>query len=306
MGKQILDPIVLARISNLTLRARCVVEGVLSGLHRSPHRGASVEFVEHKEYSPGDELKHVDWKVLGRSDKYYVKQFEDETNLKCHMLLDTSGSMGYASGEVSKLEYAKILAASLAYLMLHQRDAVGILTFSDRAIRHVPPRSKSSHLQAVIELLEEAKPEGQTSLSAVLTELAEKMKRRSLLIVISDLFDSPERVLASLKHFRHRKHEVIVFHILDPAEIEFPFDGLTLFRSMEDSRRVLSDPRQIRKSYQAEIKEFIQTFRQECLSDQIDYNLTSTAQPLDQALAQYLAAREKAPWEAYPSSIRSS
>jgi len=301
-----LDPVVLARISNLTLRARYVVEGVLTGLHRSPHRGSSVEFVEHKEYSPGDELKHVDWKVLGRSDKYYVKQFEDETNLKAHLLLDTSGSMGYASGEVSKLEYARTLAASLAYLMLNQRDGVGLVTFSNSALRYIPPRSKSSHLQALIEVLNKARTEGETSLSTVLSELAEKMKRRGLLIVISDLFDSPGAVLGSLKQFRHRKHEVIVFHVLDPAEVEFPFDGLTLFQSMEDSRRVVSDPSRIRESYRDEVQDFIRTYRRECLSHQIDYNLVSTAQPLDQVLAEYLAAREKLLWEVSPSSTQSS
>lgn len=306
MGKPILDPVVLARISNLLLRARYVVEGVLTGLHRSPHHGSSVEFVEHKEYSPGDELKHIDWKVLGRSDKYYVKQFEDETNLKCHMLLDTSGSMGYASGEVTKLEYARTLAAALAYLMLSQQDAVGILTFADRTVHYVPPRSKSSHLPVLIELLEQAKPEGRTSLAEAINELAEKMKRRSLVIVISDLFDSPERVLGALKQFRHRKHEVIVFHLLDPAEVEFPFQGLTLFRSMEDARSVLSDPAHIRSKYRAEIQGFIRTIRQECLSHRIDYCLIHTAQPLDQALARYLAAREELTWEAYPSSTLSS
>ncbi|MEW6357622.1 MAG: DUF58 domain-containing protein [Planctomycetota bacterium] len=306
MSMETLDPVVLARISNLTLRARYVVEGVLSGLHRSPHRGSSVEFVEHKEYSPGDELKHVDWKVLGRSDKYYVKQFEDETNLKAHLLLDASGSMGYTSGPVTKLEYGRTLAASLAYLMLNQRDGVGLVTFSTRALRYIPPRSKSSHLQALVEALDAVRPEGETSLSAVLSDLAEKMKRRGLLIVISDLFDSPEAVLGALRQFRHRRHEVIVFHVLDPAEVEFPFHGLTLFRSMEDSRRVAADPDRIRESYRDEVRKFIQMIRQECLSHQIDYNLVSTAQPLDQALAEYLAAREKLLWEVSPSSIQSS
>jgi len=306
MGKDILDPAVLARISNLTLRARTVVEGVLSGLHRSPHHGSSVEFVEHKEYSPGDELKHVDWKVLGRSDKYYVKQFEEETNLKCHLILDTSGSMGYASGDVSKFEYARTLAASLAYLMLKQGDSVGIVTFADRTVQHVPPRSKSSHLQAVVELLEKAAPAGKTGLANTLGELAERMRRRSLLIVLSDLFDTTDRVLGSLKQFRHRRHELILFHILDTAEIEFPFNRLTLFRSMEDSRRVLSDAARIGQRYRDEVAAFIERYRSECLSDQIDYQLINTAQPLDQALARYLAAREKLLWEAYPSSTRSS
>jgi len=291
----VMDPLVIARISNLTMRARFVVEGVLSGLHKSPHQGSSVEFVEHKEYTPGDELKNVDWKVYGRSDKFYVKEFEEETNLRCHILLDASASMGYRSTGVSKLEYATTLAASLTYLMLRQMDAVGLIMFGGerKEPTYIPARARSTHLQVIISALEHAKAAGDSRLSATLREFAEKVRRRGLLIVISDLFDDTEAVIHMLKLFRHRKHDVILFHVLDPWELEFPFTDLTLFRSMEDEREVLTEPRAVREAYLRELNGFTERYRIECLSHEIDYHLFSTATPLDEVLPRYLARRER-------------
>ncbi len=291
--KHLLDPLVLAKISSLILRARFVVEGVLTGLHRSPHHGQSIEFAEHKEYSPGDDLRHIDWKVYGKSDKYYVKQFEEETNLKGYILLDASGSMGYRSNKISKLDYGITLAASLAYLMLKQLDAVGLLTFNEREGSYIPPRARSSHLQAILQVLEGLEPGSRTDLAKVLNNLAEKVRRRALVILISDLFDEADRVLDALKQFRHRKNEIIIFHILDPDEIEFPFKDLTVFLGMEGEGQILADPRGMKVTYQREIRSFIEKYRQVCLGNGIDYCLIKTSTPLDQALTEYLAKRER-------------
>ncbi|HLG30016.1 MAG TPA: DUF58 domain-containing protein [Candidatus Brocadiales bacterium] len=298
-----LDPITLCKMSNMTLRARCVVEGTLSGLHKSPHKGSSIEFLEHKEYSPGDEIKHLDWKALARSDKYYLKQFENETNLKCYILLDTSGSMGYKSTGVSKLDYAATLAASLTYLMLNQSDAVGLATFSNEILSYVPPRIKPSHLNVVIEVLKHVKAEGKSDLGNVLNAIAEKVKMRSLIIVISDFFDDIMRIIKALKHLHFHKNEIILFHLLDPYELEFPFDNPTLFVSMEDERRILSEPRAIRERYISGINRFIELLRQKCLEDQIDHWLINTSSSLDHAILKYLILRESI--LCYRSSARS-
>ena len=297
--RDLLDPLALARMANMTLRARHVVEGVLTGLHKSAHMGSSVEFVEHKEYSPGDEIKHIDWKVLGRSDKLYVKQYEDETNLRAYLLVDASASMGYASAGVTKLQYATYAAAALAYLLFQQTDAAGLALFGESVRDYVPALSKISHLPVVLGALERAKPEGQAHIPHVVDELSERIKRRGLVILFSDLLDDPEPVLAALKLFRHRRHELIVFHVLDPAEIEFPFEKTTLFRSMEDDRRVLSHPRSIAKHYRAELRRLMETYREQCLASRIDYWLLNTSAPLDRALTQYLATREQVTCSAY-------
>ncbi len=291
----VLDPLVIAKIANLTMRARFVVEGVLSGLHKSPHQGSSVEFVEHKEYSPGDELKNVDWKVYGRSDKFYVKEFEEETNLRCHIVLDASASMEYGAGGMNKFEYARTLAASLVYLMIRQMDAVGLILFGrdEAAPTYIPARARSTHLQVIIEALERAAPSGGARLSATLEAFAEKVRRRGLLVVISDLFDNADRVVHMLKLFRHRKHEVVLFHVLDPWEMEFPFTDLTRFKSMEDEREVLTEPRAVREAYLRELGAFLERYRFECTTQGIDYHLFSTAAPLDQVLPRYLARRER-------------
>ncbi|MBI4007105.1 MAG: DUF58 domain-containing protein [Planctomycetes bacterium] len=288
-----LDPVTLCKISNMTLRARYIVEGVLSGLHKSPHKGSSIEFLEHKEYSPGDEIKHIDWKVLARSDKYYLKQFETETNLKCYILLDTSGSMGYCSTGVSKLDYAATLAASLTYLMLNQSDAVGLATFSNEILNYVPPRTKPSHLNILVDVLKNVKAEGKSDLGNVMNIIAEKVKMRSLLIIISDFFDDVMKVVRALTHLRFHKNEIILFHLLDPYELEFPFDNPTLFVSTEDERRILSEPKAIREQYISGINHFIELLRQKCLENQIDHWLINTSSPLDHAILKYLTLRER-------------
>ncbi len=295
----VLDPLTVASIENMAVRARYVVEGTLTGLHKSPHMGSSVEFVEHKEYSPGDELKHIDWKVLGRSDKLYVKQFEDETNMRAYILVDTSASMGYASEGVTKLQYAVSAAAALAYLMLQQTDSVGLALFREQARPYIPPLAKSAHLPVILDALDAAKPEGRADLARVLDELSDRIKRRGLVIIFSDLLDDPAPILRALKLFRHRRHEIILFQVLDPWEIDFPFEKTTLFVSMEDDRRVVSDPKAIAKHYRLELRQLLETYRVECLANQIDYLLFNTGEPLNRVLTQYLATREQVTCSAY-------
>ncbi|MEE9201211.1 MAG: DUF58 domain-containing protein [Candidatus Brocadiales bacterium] len=287
------DPAILSKISNMTLRARTVVEGTFSGIHKKPHKGSSIEFLEHKLYSPGDEVKHIDWKVLARSDKYHLKQFEDETNLKAYIALDASGSMGYGSGAMTKLEYSATLAACLSYLLLMQSDATGLFIFSEDVKKYVPPRTKSSHLQALLGALDGLKAEGASNIPGVLERLAEKMSRRSLVILISDLFDDVNDVLRKLKQIRKRNCEVIIFQVLDSHEVDFPFDELTLFESMEDVTQVLAEPRVMRDSYLSEFSGFTEALRQGCLENQIDYCLINTSTPLDRALLKYLSMRQK-------------
>lgn len=289
-----LDPTVIAKLSNISLKARYIVEGTIAGLHKSPYHGFSVEFSEHREYVEGDEIKHMDWKLYGKSDKYYIKQFEEESNLRCYLLLDGSNSMGYSSdGRMTKLEYGSYIAASLAYLMVKQGDAVGLLTFNEDIADFVPPRSKLSHIKVIHDKLENLKPSKKTNISKALSDLAKNIKRRGLLIIISDLFDDPKRVLASLKHFRYRKHEVVVFQILDPAELQFPFSDFILFEDMESDLKVMADSRAIREEYLSQIQSFINELQDNCRKNRIDYALFNTSVPLDVALATYLLHRNK-------------
>ena len=233
-GRQFLDPEVVARLGHLDVRARLVVEGFIAGMHRSPFHGFSVEFAEHRPYMPGDPLKSIDWKVWARSDRYLVKQYTEETNLRCHLLLDLSGSMGFRSprAAMSKLEYAQSLAAALAYLMIHQQDAVGALLFAERPLTYVPARAVRSHLDVLLKAFGAHAPQGPTRLGPALHELAERIKRRGLVILCSDLMDRPEEVLSGLQHFRHRHHEVVVLHILDPDEVDFPYADTATFVDM--------------------------------------------------------------------------
>jgi uncharacterized protein (DUF58 family) len=288
-----LDPAVLARISHLELKARLVVEGFMTGLHRSPHRGHSVEFAQHREYSPGDEIRHVDWKVFGRTDRFFIKQFEEETNLKCYLLLDASASMGYKSGPMSKLEYGAHLAAAMAFLMLRQQDSVGLAVF-DREVRtFIPARGTPVHLKPLIQALEAAQPALPTDMGRAFHDLAERLHRRGLVVVISDLLEDPKRVLATFAHFRHRKHEVIVFHVLDRHEVEFPFQDQAVMHGLEDGRRILVEPRSIRRAYLDELARFTAELRRGCREARIDYVPLVTDQPLDVALGQYLARRAR-------------
>jgi uncharacterized protein (DUF58 family) len=288
-----LDPEALHRLKNLTLSARLVVEGYFAGMHRSPHKGFSIEFAEHREYTPGVDPRHIDWRVLGRRDKLYVKQYEEETSLRCYLLLDKSASMEYRHEQrMSKLVYGSYLAASLAYLMAFQHDAVGLITYDTGVRDQVPPRQGPGHLRVLMEKLEQTSPGGETSLSTTFHQLAESIKRRALVVVISDLFDDPDKLVEALKHFRHKKHEVVVFHVLDPAELTFPFDDVTRIEDIEDRREVISDPRAFRKAYLEELARFLETVRSGCQAAQIDYALASTGQPFDRFLGTYLARRQ--------------
>ena len=288
-----LDPHTLARLHGLQVRAKHIVEGYVAGLHRSPYRGFSIEFAEHREYSPGDDLRYVDWKVFGRTDKYYLKQYEDETNLICYLVLDISESMTFRGpvAGLSKLEYAQCLAAALAWLVLQQQDAVGLVTFDDQVRSLVRPSSNPSHLQQLLTVMEAAQPVAKTSTGPIFHELAERLTKRGVVIILSDLFDHVPALLAGLKHFRHRRHDVILLHILDAAELEFSFSGPLLFKGLEQFPHVLADPRALRKAYLAEITRFQQTVKSGVRSLGMDYQLMRTDQPLDLALSSYLASR---------------
>jgi uncharacterized protein (DUF58 family) len=293
MGDRFLDPEGLARVGNMELVARQVVEGFLTGRHRSPFHGFSVEYLDHRAYSPGDELRMLDWKVLARSDKYYVKLFEDETNLRAHILLDCSRSMAFKSGNLSKFEYGAYLTAALTHLMLRQNDAVGLVLF-DRAVReYLPPRARPTQFRLVLDLLERVAPQADTDVGVVLHEIAERIRKRGLIILISDLLDDEARLANGLQHFRHNHHEVIVFHVLDDAEIAFPFDRLTRFRDMEGSGNVAVNPNRLRERYVARVGAFMERMRAECYERNIGYMLANTKQPYDLLLAEYLDKRSR-------------
>ena len=287
-----LDPRTLASLGGLDLQARAVVEGYVAGLHKSPYHGFSVEFAEHREYVPGDDIRHVDWKVWSKTDRLYLKQYEEETNLLAYLLLDVSESMGYASDDnISKLDYAKCVAASIAYLVLQQQDSVGLTTFDDRLQRQLRPSGQPSHLRELISLMDRAPAASKSDVGAIFHDVADRIKKRGIVVVLSDLFDDPARMLAGLRHFRHRRHDVIVFHVLDPAELDFPFRQTTLFRGLEDLGEILADPQALRRAYQAEMGAFRDEVRKGCQGANIDYVLLRTDEPLDVALTGYLAAR---------------
>jgi uncharacterized protein (DUF58 family) len=285
------DPLTLSKLSTLLLRARYVVEGLISGVHTSPYKGFSVEFSEHRQYAPGDEIRHIDWKAYAKFDRYYIKEYEEETNLRCYLLIDASASMSYRSNGVSKFDYACYLAAALAYIMLNQQDLVGLVTFSDGIRRQLPPRSSPGHLRTVVESLEQTAPAGDTNLGRTLHHIASQLKRRGLVILLSDLLDEPMEVLQGLRHLRYQKHEVLVFHVLDDDEIAFPFTQLTQFEDLEDETRVITDPRAIAADYQEQIRQFIKEYETMCRRQSIDYTLFNTRTPLDKGLLKYLAWR---------------
>ncbi|HZD42186.1 MAG TPA: DUF58 domain-containing protein [Terriglobales bacterium] len=286
------DPAVLAGISNLYLRARWVVEGMMSGIHRSRSKGFSVEFEEHREYSPGDEIRRIDWKALGKFDRYFIKEYEDETNLRAYILMDASASMDYASSGMTKFDYGCTLTASLAYLILRQQDAAGLVTFSNRIEAFIPPKAKRDYLNQILRALQSRGPAGETNVGKILEEIAAQLKRRGLVILVSDLLDDPEQVLKGLRLFRFKGNDVIVFHLLDPAELELPFDGNILFEDVEEvTVKVTADPRAIRPIYRQVVQDFIDRMRNQCHESSIDYQLIATSSPLDQALASYLSWR---------------
>lgn len=293
MQFQLLDAPMLARLQRTPLRARLAVEGYVSGMHRSPYHGFSIEFAEHREYAPGDDLRYLDWKVFGRTDKYYLKQFEEETNLICHLVLDASESMSYQSdvAPMSKFDYARRAAAALAYLVLHQQDSVGLVTFDSEIRSFVRASGNPSHLKELLHVMEGVSAQRKTATGPIFNDLAERIKKRGIVIVLSDMFDDVDAMLTGLRHLRHRRHEVVVLHVLDPAEIEFPFDRLSLFRGLEERPDVLAEPRALRKAYLAEFGRYVQKLKAGCRAQAIDYVPMRTDQPLEVVLSRYLASR---------------
>jgi uncharacterized protein (DUF58 family) len=292
--KKYLDPSVISKISSLELKARLIVEGFLLGLHRSPYHGFSIEFSQHRPYMPGDAPKDIDWKVYGKTDRFFVKQYEEETNLKCNILLDTSKSMSYSSkGNISKLEYASYLVASLSYLMIKQKDAVGLTLYSEQINKTLTPKASNSYLKEILFALNSVEPAGKTETANCLSGIAESVKRRGLVIIISDFFDEPDKVLSALKHFRFKKNEVIVFHILDPLELNFAFDRDSIFIDMETAEEMTTQPRQIQKSYQESLNQFLRKIKEGCLNTGIEYNLIDTSITYDKSLYAYLQKRSR-------------
>lgn len=288
-----LDPRTLAKLKGLPLRARHIVEGYVAGLHRSPFRGFSIEFAEHREYAAGDDLRYLDWKVFGRTDKFYLKQFEDETNLICYLVLDISESMRYRGPDaaLSKFEYAQCLAAAMAWLVLQQQDSVGLVTFDHQVRANVPPSSHASHLRSLLQVMESAQPEAKTATGPIFHELAERFRKRGVVLIVSDLFDAVGPMMAGLKHFAHRRHDVILLHVLDPAELDFPFRSPTLFKGLEQWPELLADPRSLRKAYLKEMEAYRLEIQKGCRRQGMDYQLVRTDQPFDVALSKYLAER---------------
>ena len=286
-----IQPQVLTRIANLELLARAVVEGFVAGLHKSPYKGASVDFMEYRPYLPGDDPRHIDWKLYARSNRYYIKEYEAETNTTLHLLVDVSQSMGYASSAgPTKLTYSSYLAAALAYLMVQQRDAVGLTLFDDDLAGRLPPRSSKAHLHALLTFLEQAELGAQTAIGAPLHRLAEQQTERGIVVLISDLLDDPDAIADGLKHFRHGGNEVIVFHVLDPQEVAFELGDTVELEDMETGEKMLVDP-QARTLYQKRLAAYRAALEKACGALGADYTLVTTDQPLDFALMEYLMAR---------------
>jgi uncharacterized protein (DUF58 family) len=288
-----LDPSLIARIGSMELRARTVVEGFLAGLHRSPFKGFSVEFAEYRQYLPGDDLSTIDWKVYARSDRYYVKKFEEETNVECHVLLDVSGSMGYGSQGITKLAYGSYLAASLAYLMNRQRDAVGFIAFDDNIVTHLPPSARPGHLRSVLLALDQLSLGTRSNVAKPLHQLADSLVKRGIVVLLSDLLDDPARTIQGLKHLRFRGTDIVVFHLLDHDELTFPYERLTRFRDMETTDEVMAAPLEVRDHYLSEIELLVSQYKRELRLVGIDYQLVDTSKSLDFAIMNYLSTRSR-------------
>lgn len=286
-----LDPRIVSKFSNLIFLPRGAVEGTVTGLHRSPFKGFSVEFSEHRAYTWGDEIRRIDWKVYGKSDRFYVKEYEEETNLRTYILLDTSASMGYSSQKITKLEYGCFLVSLLTYVLIKQQDAVGLATFSSSIKNFIPPLSTPGHLQVILNLLQDLKPEGKSKISRPSHDLANIVKRRALIILISDLLDNEEEVLSAIKHFRHDRHECVLFHVLDPMELEFSFDKSVTLQDMETNERLFIYAPALQDEYRKRIREFTEWYRRVCSESQVDYVLADTSIPYDMLLSSYLTRR---------------
>ena len=289
--KEYMDVSTINKIDNLFLRAKLVVEGFIIGMHKSPYHGFSVEFSEHRPYGYGDEIKYIDWKLWGKTDRFYIKQFEEETNLKCHVILDKSSSMSYGSHSINKFEYSKCLAASLIYLMIKQQDAVGLTTFDNKLNITIPPKSKVSHLNLLLQTMHNSKTGGETDISLLLHSLAESIHKRGLIILISDLIDNEKDIIKGLRHFRHKGHEVIVFHIMDPKESNLDYDENINFIDLENQKELKIDARQIKSQYNKAFKNFCDYYKNECVKNNIDYIPINTMDSLDGSLMQYLIKR---------------
>ncbi len=292
--KSYLDPKIISRISSLDLRARLVVEGFMVGLHKSPYHGFSVEFSQHRPYMQGDNLRSVDWRVFGKTEKYFIKQYEEETNLRSYIILDSSKSMSYSSGKtISKIDYAKTLVAALSYLMIKQQDAVSLTIYSDKIHKHLPAKSSNAYLQQILRELVEIETSSKTNTADSLNSVAEKIKRRGLVIIISDFFDDVEKTLKAIKHFAYQKNEVIIFQILDPLERSFGFGKDAIFKDLETDEELTTQPYQIQKAYQQAMNEFTNKIKHECLNSNFDYNLLDTSTPFDKALFSYIQKRSR-------------
>ncbi len=292
--KTYLAPSVISKLKTLELRARMVVEGFMVGLHKSPYHGFSVEFSQHRPYMQGDSLKNIDWKVYAKSEKFFIKQFEEETNLLGHIFIDVSKSMDYKhSSDVTKLDYAITLAAALAYVMMDQQDSVGLAVFSDKVHNYLPPKSNRVYLKTLLTALSQIKPAGITSTAKSLDSIADKIKKRGLTIIISDFFDDPDSILTALKHIHFKKNEVIVFQILDPVEKSFGFDRDAVFVDVETGEQMTTQPHQIQRAYREAMNDYLTKIKNGCLNYGIEYNLIDTSQPFDKALMSYFAKRER-------------
>ena len=283
----------VAMLDSISMKAKMVVEGYIIGQHRSPYHGFSVEFAEHRSYESGDEVRHIDWKLYGKTNRLYVKRYEEETNLRAHLILDTSKSMAYTSGGVSKLEYGSYLLAALSYLMISQQDAAGVVLFDESIRSFVPPKSTPSHLNTLLNVLDVKSPGVDTKIEPVLHEMAERIKKRGLVIIISDLFDEPKNIMNGLKHFRHSKQEVILFHILDRNELEFDFNTRTKFIDMESGEEITTDPWHVQNDYKNLIKGLQDYYKSQCRLNLIDYVPLFTDDSLDKGLSEYFNKRKR-------------
>lgn len=293
INNQRLPEDIIAKLDKFKLKARLIVEGFIIGLHKSPYHGFSVEFSDHRQYNPGDPIRNIDWKVYGKTNRYYIRRFEEETNLKSYLLIDHSKSMGFTSGGVSKLEYAKALTASLTYLMLNQQDACSLLSFTDKITNYIPPRSLNSYLNLLFSHIYNLQPQDKTNTASVLHNLAEKINKRGLIILISDLIDNPQEILSGLQHFRHKKNEVIVFHIQDKQEYKFDFQHETEFVDSETGEKVVVNPWLIKKDYLQAYNNNIEYLKNRCYESKIEYNPITTETTYNELLLQYLLKRTK-------------
>ncbi len=294
--RRYLDPRTLAKISSLELRARLIVEGLMTGAHRSPYQGISVEFAQHRPYTPGDDIRHVDWKVLARADKVYLKQYQEETNLQLILVVDASESMGFGSIHVdgqtwTKYDHATAVAASLSYLAVHQADSVGLAIFDQAMSRYFKPSSSPTQWKLVMNELQQMPRWNKTSIGRVLDQIAEKVTHRSVVVLLSDCFDDVENIKKGMRHLRYKKHEVILMQIMDPQELSFPFDDVTRFKGLEDLGDLITEPRALRDGYLEQLNLFTEQLKKMCRGMNIDYKRFNTSEPLDVSLSQFLANR---------------